>query len=231
VNGIPLQPARHRPIRSLREHLEKQIPQRRYGKGNLSPKQRKKEVASAFKRRECEWMECGCGIDPTHVPVVKSRDKGDPMNRLLVLLLAFGLGGQLAFSQANPEDPYAEKLVSVFLERHGYPILITQVQAVNRLGDGAAVGLIRRIGAKPPATSDEVQRMLGVIKMAFAAPQTISSDANREPKATLILLSYLGYLPASTYVKGEIEQTRNYVQQQLSDYKSKLSGKKAANER
>jgi hypothetical protein len=154
--------------------------------------------------------------------ILASRNKGDFVNRLLTLLLVFVLGGQFALCQANPEDPYGEKLVSSFVDHPGAPVISMQEKTVNRLGDGAAVGLIRRLGTHPPATPEELQRILTVVKMAFAIPQIIRSEADREPKATLLLLSYLGYLPASASIKGEIEQTRSYVQQQVNDYKFKL---------
>lgn len=142
------------------------------------------------------------------------------MNRFIALLL-FVLGAQIAFSQSGAEDPYAERLVSSLVDRHSAPIISMQEKAVNRLGDGAAVGLIRRVGVQPPATAEEVQSILLVIRMAFAAPQIISSHADHEPKAALLLLAYLRYLPVSANIKGEIDQTRSYVQQQVNDYKAK----------
>jgi hypothetical protein len=57
--------------------------------------------------------------------------------------------------------------------------------------------------------------------MAFASPEIISSEADREPKATSILLTYLSSLQTSNGVKQEIQQTRQFVEQQIKDYKLK----------
>lgn len=143
------------------------------------------------------------------------------MKRLFVLFI-FLAGGRLGFGQGDSQDPYAEKLVSSLVTATGTLVIYSmQEKAVNRLGDRAAVGLIRHVGAQAPVTSLELEHILGVLKMAFAAPETITSDVDREPKATLVLLAYLNYLPASGNSKGEIEQTRSYVVQQMNDYKLK----------
>lgn len=95
-----------------------------------------------------------------------------------------------------------------------------QEKAVNRLGDRAALGLIRHMGAQIPSDPQELGRILNVIRMAYAAPKMISYDADRDPKATLLLLSYLDFLPLPGKSKAEVEQTRAYVLQQVRSYRA-----------
>ncbi len=145
------------------------------------------------------------------------------MKRLVLVILL--TCGQLGLCQKDSQDPYAEKLVTSFVTPSGTPIIYSmQEKAVNRLGDRAAIGLIRHMSAQAPATPQEVVRIISVIRMAYAAPEVISSDADREPKATLLLLSYLSLLPASGISKAEIDNTRSYVVRQITDYRAKQAG-------
>src|ERR1700749_3214675 len=109
---------------------------------------------------------------------------------LLAILLGCGTRGTC---QANVQDPYSEKLASAFISApEGTVVFSMQEKAINRLGDGAAIGLIRHAGTGAPVTKQEPQRALSLIRMAFATPQIISTEADREPKATILFLSYLG---------------------------------------
>jgi len=76
-------------------------------------------------------------------------------------------------------------------------------------------------GSLTPSTAQEIEGILFVIRMAFAAPAIINSEADREPKATSMLLTYLSSLQISNGVKQEIQQTRQFVEQQIKDYKLK----------
>ena len=144
------------------------------------------------------------------------------------VLVTVLIWGQMGFSQNESQDPYAEKLVSSFVTPSGTLIIYSmQEKAVHRLGDRAAVGLIRHMGAQVPATPQELERILNVVKMAYAVPEAISSDDDREPKATSLLLSYLGSLPMSGGAKkAEVEDTRAYVSRQIANYKLKQAGKR-----
>jgi hypothetical protein len=47
---------------------------------------------------------------------------------------------------------------------------------------------------------EELRRILIIIKMSFEVPTIIEANENRVPKATLVLLSYLGSLSAARAV-------------------------------
>ncbi len=142
------------------------------------------------------------------------------MKSLAAVLIVFCTVGQMSFSQESSQDPYFEKLVSTLASRTA-PVVSMQEKVVNRLGDRAAIGLVRHLGVQTPSTSQEVEGILFVIRMAFAAPEAIKADADREPKATLMLLAYLGCLQPSSGLKQEIQQAQIFVEQQVKEYRLK----------
>ena len=148
------------------------------------------------------------------------------MKRLI--LAAILTCGRMGVCQQGSQDPYSEKLVSSFVNPNGSPVILSmQEKAVNRLGDRAAIGLARHMGAQAPATPQELDGILSVVRMAFAVPEAISSDADREPKATSMLLSYLSLLPLPGGPRAKIEDTRVYILKQTAEYKAKhAEGKK-----
>jgi len=132
-------------------------------------------------------------------------------------ILIFFVFAPVSFCQDLSQDPYSEQLISVLVSGDR-PVLSMQEKAVNRLGDAAVIGLIRHFGTQIPITSREARGALLVIRLAFSAPEIIRSDADREPKAAFVLLTYLGYLPASNGLKQEIQDTRAFVEQQVREY-------------
>ena len=59
----------------------------------------------------------------------------------------------------------------------------------------------------------EVKMILYIIRTSFSEPKIIDSDENRTPKATMILLKYLGTLPAARGVREDMQQTTAFVEQ------------------
>ena len=143
------------------------------------------------------------------------------MKPIIAILVVFLTIGHPGFSQEGSQDPYSEKLVAALANRNA-PVVSMQEKAINRLGDRAAIGFVRHLGGSlTPSTAQEIEGILFVIRMAFAAPAIINSEADREPKATSMLLTYLSSLQISNGVKQEIQQTRQFVEQQIKDYKLK----------
>lgn len=127
--------------------------------------------------------------------------------------------GQTA-NGAHPDRSEAEKTVSILLGDDGHaPIPGFVATLVNRLGDGAAVGIIQYLGERKTTVGEditspeELRRILTVIKMSFEVPAIIEAKENRMPKATLILLNYLGSLPAARAVKADLDNTNKFIEQ------------------
>lgn len=149
------------------------------------------------------------------------------MKHFFIILVVLFAGGVPGLAQKLPQGPYAEKLVAALVDSNGTVVLLTmQEKAINGLGDAAAIGLVRHLAGNTPRTAQEIHRILFVLKMAFAVLDIIDWDADREPKATMLLLSYLRLRPQSAKAKGEIESTRSYIGQQLKTYEIKHGAEK-----
>ena len=97
------------------------------------------------------------------------------MKGLLVALLVFCAVGEIGLTEESSKDPYSERLVSAVASRTA-PLISMQEKAINRLGDAAAIGLIRHVGVQVPSTPQEIEGILLVVRMPLAllrlSPQT-----------------------------------------------------------
>src|SRR5574341_1856939 len=125
----------------------------------------------------------------------------------IVVFLA--LAAQIGFPQAtsNGEDPYGERAVAVALAIRGITESSTE-KALNRMGDRAALGLVKVLGEESPTEPRQVRQVLSILRQAFGAPRIIERAEDREPKATLFLLKWLRGLPAAKDMGKDIEQTK-----------------------
>jgi len=130
---------------------------------------------------------------------------------LLLLLL---IGSLFADAQTclDQDDPYAERAIQSALSLNGVSLSFTE-KAINRLGDRAALGLMRAMSNQPLTTPDQVRGVLSIIRNSFAAPRVIALDADRKPKATLFLLKYLQVLPISRSLTAEVSKTKAFIVQ------------------
>jgi hypothetical protein len=126
-------------------------------------------------------------------------------------------------SQRPQQDLYRsseERTVAMLLADNGQAAIPGFLQTlVNRMGDDAAVGIIQYLGERKMTASEdftspqETERILDIIRMAFAVPSTIESDRERIPKASLVLMKYLTCLPASGSLRDDIESTSRFVEE------------------
>lgn len=143
--------------------------------------------------------------------------------KIIALLIVGLLLGCSVLAQTAPESFSgqlgAERTVSTLLADNGKaPIVSFAEKRIGRLGDGAALGIIlyigdRMIGApNVPLSPEEVRRMLLIVRMSFAAPKIIETEENRSPKATLVLLKYLGSLPSAKSLQEDFHNTLTLVE-------------------
>jgi hypothetical protein len=144
--------------------------------------------------------------------------KGNIMKLLFALAILVSVSSA-AVCQTDSSDPYAEQLVAPLMK--GGPLISVVEKNINRSGDRAAIGVIRNIGMERPLVSKDIEQICFIIRLAFAVPQIISTDTDRQPRATLLLLSYLSYLPAAKESRDIIFQTQSYVIQQAKEYNIK----------
>src|SRR5216684_1345013 len=98
---------------------------------------------------------------------------------LLPLLLI--MGAQSNAASLTEHDPYAENVVRAALIDPSGPVYAFTEKALNRLGDRAAIGLIRLLGEQPALTADQIKRVIEFVRMSFGFPKIIGSDADRQP--------------------------------------------------
>lgn len=81
---------------------------------------------------------------------------------------------------------------------------------LHRMGDFAGMALVKLVGTKP-LTTTEIQTLLDIVHRAFELPQAIVRASNRDPGATLFLLSYLELTTQDEGIKSSIANEREYV--------------------
>jgi hypothetical protein len=142
-----------------------------------------------------------------------------PLFLCLVLLLwpQFGItqSGPVP-SNSNPdgEDPYAEQTIRMAISLPGISVSSIE-KLLNRLGDRAAIGIMRVMADQPLTRPDQIKTLLSILRDAFRVPGIVTVDADRQPKATLFLLRSLQNLPISRDLKTEIDQTKAFVSRDL----------------
>jgi hypothetical protein len=107
-----------------------------------------------------------------------------------------------------------ERVVRSFLDSRSGPIMIEgpMEKALNQSGDNVAV-VVTKVIADRNLTPGDLNRILLLIRMSFAAPRIVESESDRQPRTTLFVLKYLGSLPAPPELKRKIAETRSFVQE------------------
>jgi hypothetical protein len=139
----------------------------------------------------------------------------------LLLLCAVGVA-QTRGAQRDLYRSEEEKTVAILLADNGTaPVPGFLDTRVSQLGDDAAIGVIQYLGQRKTAVSSdstspqEIRRILEIIRMAFVLPNSkrVPADGKGIPKATMVLLQYLGCLPAAASVKDDIESTSRFIEE------------------
>jgi len=129
--------------------------------------------------------------------------------QLIITAVTFILATQAAFGR-DKEDTYRERDIAAAMSSNGLSLSFTE-KSLNRMGDGAAIALVRILGEKSLTQPTQVRDVLSIVRQAFTAPRIITREADRAPKATLFLLNWLRDLPASRELIPKIEETRTFV--------------------
>ena len=121
----------------------------------------------------------------------------------------------LAITQAtHPDDPYAEQTIRNTLALNGVSPSFVE-KDIGRLGDRAAIGLMRVLSEEPLVRPDQLKNILSILRDAFRVRSIISNEADRQPKATLFLLNCLQEQAASRDLRDEISETRTFVSENM----------------
>lgn len=85
---------------------------------------------------------------------------------------------------------------------------------LHRMGDEAAVILLKILGSTPSSTKfTDIQKrtVLEIINRAFEHPNSIANRSNVIPRATNLLLNMLNNNTEDSDVKAEISRTRDFA--------------------
>jgi hypothetical protein len=115
---------------------------------------------------------------------------------------------------SGQDDPYSEALVRDALTSHVTTSF--SEKALSRLGDRAAVGIIRTLDDRELGDPSDAKRILWLLETAFSVPENIQVREDRTPKATLFLLHYIAESPVGRGLADEIERTKHAIQSKQS---------------
>jgi hypothetical protein len=85
-------------------------------------------------------------------------------------------------------------------------------KVIGRMGDAAAVAITKVISDKDLSPED-IEIILLVVRMSFAAPRIVEIRSDRQPRTTLFLLKYLDSLAIPPDLKRKIAETKRSVEQ------------------
>jgi hypothetical protein len=121
------------------------------------------------------------------------------------------------YGTGNTHTPVTEDDVKLGTVRNiltaGSPVMTGTVQ-LHRMGDEAAVILIKLLGSTPSPvkwTDAQKRTVLEMINRAFEHPKSITNRSNATPNATNFLLNYLNADTEDPDIKAEISQTRAFA--------------------
>lgn len=111
---------------------------------------------------------------------------------IFVLLLLGATGFSQAVSRKSiPTGKSNAQVIEDYLNWNG-PTAAVQVKPIYRMGDAAAVIITKLLGQQS-LTNEKIEKILGILYMAFERPSIVQNVADQKPTATLILLQKAEY--------------------------------------
>jgi hypothetical protein len=125
-------------------------------------------------------------------------------------------------STPAPKRSDAEQIVAIVLADNAstpaYGLSFIE-KHLHRMGDQVALGVFQYLGARVNTVAEdslsplEMRMILYIVRKSFQYPELIQSEENRSPKATMVLLRYLGSLGAARAERDELERTTTFIEQ------------------
>ena len=128
----------------------------------------------------------------------------------VVLLL-----GPQQLPQGN--DPYSLLNVRSAMDNLSKGVVFGgDMKTIPRLGDACSIAILKLVDRQDLSERKTVVVVLAMINNAFAHPDQISINLDREPRVTMFLLDYLLETVKESEVQSRIRWTIQYVKQQTS---------------
>jgi hypothetical protein len=124
------------------------------------------------------------------------------------------LGGGLFASPDDGDDPYSVNLVGnvLHMRQAQQTVIFSQTQkALGRLGDDAAIAIVKILSGPELVTPSTIDTYLPIIRAAFSTPALIARSDDRKPKVTLFLLQYLAENITDPQCRSRVQETINFV--------------------
>ena len=138
--------------------------------------------------------------------------------KLLSQLMLVVLSCVLASAKDTlPCDPYSIDAVQRILSSPTAMASGFGEKEMSRLGDRAAIALVKIFSKEDLATPSTVRRILPIIKAAFEQPKIITYEKDRAPDFTIILLRHLSDNIRDPKLRQAIDQTTQYVNQKTAE--------------
>ena len=141
-----------------------------------------------------------------------------PLQLLSALLAAVSVYGQVTLSHPTPEpaqshreltpESYRRAVIDAIMQE-GTPI--KRARLLHRMGDDAAVNVLRVIGEKQSLTPTQKETILAILETAFQRPESISNANDKEPRVTLFVLQWISASAENDALKRQATQTRQKV--------------------
>jgi hypothetical protein len=128
----------------------------------------------------------------------------------VALLLAISISNLYCQS---PDELPAERVVSIVLSRASkQEYTAWDAKQLGKLGDAAAVAVTKLLGDRE-LTADEISQVVVILRLSFSRPELIAVKSDAQPRATLLVLRYLGTLPQSSGLKKGISDARTEIEE------------------
>jgi hypothetical protein len=95
--------------------------------------------------------------------------------------------------------------------RSEVPIETLSIPLLHRMGDGAAVEILKVMKTRGALSSNEQNNVAQMIHKAFENPRAIMQSANRTPQASLALLDQLSASTVDFGLKMRIADTKQFA--------------------
>jgi hypothetical protein len=127
---------------------------------------------------------------------------------LLLATLSMSAAGQGTGQVGTLRSDDAEHTVRTALAQFSQGLYTSWAEKdLNRLGDASSVALTKVLRDKDLNAAD-VDHILAVITMSFAAPKLIQVDSDRQPRTALFVLKYLDSLTVDPKLRKRIADAR-----------------------
>ncbi|HTC57691.1 MAG TPA: hypothetical protein VK706_14840 [Candidatus Sulfotelmatobacter sp.] len=138
---------------------------------------------------------------------------------LFLWLVCYPKPDGIAQSESKNEadvDQYSIKLVKALLEQPEASAVSWIEKGQHRLGDRAAIGLLKSVSEHKLLESPTLVSSLRIMRGAFSAPCLIEVPIDREPSVTLFVLRDMERQVKDESIKQKILETMRFVQQSSS---------------